>query len=94
MALVGGDFGNIQIVDPATGSLRLVTQAGFGPEFLDYFAVVEDVHSTCGRAARQGAQTAVGDVRADPGFRPTGRSLPLRDSARSSPRPWSTTPVT
>jgi hypothetical protein len=70
MALVGGDFGNIQIVDPATGSLRLVTQAGFGPEFLDYFAVVEDVHSTCGRAARQGAQTAVGDVRADPGFRP------------------------
>ena len=70
MALVGGDFGNIQIVDPATGSLRLVTQAGFGPEFLDYFAVVQDVHSTCGRAARQGAQTAVGDVRADPGFTP------------------------
>ena len=70
MALVGGDFGNIQIVDPATGSLRLVTRAGFGPEFLDYFAVVEDVHSTCGRAARQGAQTAVADVRADPGFTP------------------------
>jgi len=70
MALVGGDFGNIQIVDPATGSLHLVTQAGFGPEFLDYFAVVEDVHSTCGRAARQGAQTAVVDVRADPGFTP------------------------
>jgi hypothetical protein len=70
MALVGGDFGNIQIVDPATGSLRLITQAGFGPEFLDYFAVVEDVHSTCGRAARQGAQTAVADVRADPGFTP------------------------
>ena len=31
---------------------------------------MEDVHSACGRAARQGAQTAVGDVRADPGFRP------------------------
>jgi hypothetical protein len=70
MALVGGDFGNIQIADPATGSLRLVTQAGFGPEFLDYFAVVEDAHSVCGRAARQGAQTAVADVRADPGFTP------------------------
>ena len=68
MALVGGDFGNIQIADPATGSLRLVTQAGFGPEFLDYFAVVEDVHSICGRAARHGAQTTVADVRADPGF--------------------------
>ncbi len=68
MALVGGDFGNIQIVDPATGSLRLVTQAGFGLEFLDYFAVVEDVHSTCGRARPGKAQTAIGDVRADPGF--------------------------
>ena len=70
MALVGGDFGNIQIVDPATGSLRLVTQAGFGPEFLDYFAVVDDGTTVCGRAARQGAQTAVADVRADPGFTP------------------------
>jgi hypothetical protein len=70
MALVGGDFGNIQIVDPATASLRLITQAGFGPEFLDFFAVVEDVHSTCGRAARQGAQTAAADVRAGPGFTP------------------------
>jgi hypothetical protein len=40
MALVGGDFRYIQIVDPATGSLRLVTRAGFGLEFLDYFAVV------------------------------------------------------
>jgi GAF domain-containing protein len=70
MALVGGDFGNIQIVDPATGSLLPVTQAGFGPGSLGYFAVVEDVHSMCGRAARQGAQTAVADVRADPGFTP------------------------
>ena len=90
MALVGGDFGNIQTVDPATGSLHLVTQAGFGPEFLDYFAVVEDVHSTCGRTARQGAPTSAPN-RAS---RRTGRSPPLRDSARSSPRPWSTTPVT
>jgi GAF domain-containing protein len=77
---------------PATGSLLLVTQAGFGPECLGYFAVVEDVHSMCGRAARQGAQTAVADVRADPGFTPhreiaaaTGfravQSTPLADYA-------------
>jgi GAF domain-containing protein len=67
---VGGDFGNIQTVDPATGSLLLVTQAGFGPEFVGYFAVVEDVGFICGRAARQGAQTAVADVHADPGLTP------------------------
>jgi hypothetical protein len=40
MALVGGGFRNIQIVDPATGSLRLVTRAAFGLEYLDYFAVI------------------------------------------------------
>ena len=80
MAFVGGDFGNIQIVDPATGSLRLVTQACFGAEFLDYFAVVDDGTTVCGRAARQGAQTAVADVRADPGFSRIGRSPPPRDS--------------
>jgi hypothetical protein len=81
MALVGGDFGNIQIVDPATASLRLITQAGFGPEFLDFFAVVEDVHSTCGRAARQGAQTAAADGRAGPGFTPH-REIAAERSAR------------
>ena len=70
MALVGGDFGNMQILDPATGSLRLVTQAGFGPEFGEYFAVVDDGHSACGQAARQCAQTAIADVRTDPGFAP------------------------
>ena len=70
MALVGGDFGNMQILDPATGSLRLVTQAGFGREFCEYFAVVDDGHSACGQAARQCAQTVIADVRTDPGFAP------------------------
>ena len=70
MALVGGDFGNMQILDPATGSLRLVTQAGFGPEFCEYFAVVDDGHSACGQAGRQCAQTVIADVRTDPGFAP------------------------
>ncbi len=62
LSLTGADFGNIQILDPATGSLKIVTQAGFGPEFLDYFAVVDDNQSACGRAARQGAQIVVADV--------------------------------
>jgi len=71
MSLTGADHGNIQLLDPATGMMRLVTQAGFGPEFLDYFAVVggED-GSVCGRAARQCAQTVITDVRADPDFAP------------------------
>jgi hypothetical protein len=71
LSLMKADLGNIQIVDPAAGTLRIVTQAGFGPEFLEYFAVVGDGDgSACGRAATQCAQTVVADVRSDPGFAP------------------------
>jgi GAF domain len=49
----------------------LVTQAGFGPEFLEYFAVVDgDSQSVCGRTAKRRAQTVVADVRSDPSFAP------------------------
>jgi hypothetical protein len=70
LALTGADFGTLQLVDPVTGSLRLVTQSGFDSGFLEYFAVVDDDHSACGRAARKCAQTVIADVSADPGFAP------------------------
>lgn len=74
MALAGGAFGNIQIVDAATGSLRLATQACFGPEFLDYIAVVEDVHFICGMTARQGA-LHLGPPSGDGPADPVGRAV-------------------
>ncbi len=70
LSLTGADFGNIQLRDPVTGSLRIVTQSGFDSGFLDYFAVVEDDHSACGRAARDGAQIVIPDVITDPVFAP------------------------
>jgi hypothetical protein len=33
LALTGADFGNVQLLDPASGALTLVTQSGFGSEF-------------------------------------------------------------
>jgi GAF domain-containing protein len=68
--LMAADFGNIQLLDPVTGSLRIVTQYGFGPEFVDYFAVVDDGHAACGRAAKECAQTVIADVAADLDFAP------------------------
>ncbi|MFI9504732.1 GAF domain-containing protein [Nocardia sp. NPDC052566] len=69
MALTGADFGDVQLLDPATGMLLLTTEAGFDAEFCEYFAVVDDDGSACGRAARTG-QTAIFDVTTDPGFAP------------------------
>jgi GAF domain-containing protein len=70
LSLTGADFGNIQLLDPVTGLLRIVTQSGFSPEFLEYFAVVDDGHSACGRAAQACAQAVIADVAVDPGFAP------------------------
>lgn len=53
-----------------TGSLRLVTQAGFGPELREYLPAVDDGAPACGQAARQSTQNAIAHVWTDPGFAP------------------------
>ena len=70
LSLGGADRGNLQLVNPATGELLIVADHGFGSEFLEYFAVVDDDHSACGRAAKRGGQTVIADVMTDPGFAP------------------------
>jgi len=70
LTLAGADRGNVQVLDPVTGSLRIAAQCGFGAEFLEYFAVVDDGRSACGRAAREGAQTVIVDVGTDAWFAP------------------------
>lgn len=75
LSLMGADFGTLQLLDPVTGSLRLVTQSGFTFAFLDHFAMVEDGYSACGRVAREGAQVVITDVEADQGHGGTDRLL-------------------
>jgi hypothetical protein len=70
LTLLRAERGNVQLADPATGTLRIVVQRGFGPEFAEYFAAVTDDGSACGRAARQHAQVVITDVTTDPGFAP------------------------
>lgn len=70
MWLIGGDLGNIQIRNVADGTLRIAAQAGFGSEFLEYFAAVKDESSACGRAASRCSQTVIVDVNEDAAFAP------------------------
>jgi hypothetical protein len=70
LVLAGADFGTIQLLDPATGTLRVVTQSGFDAGFLDYLAAVNDGSSAWERVARDGVQTVIADAAADPGFAP------------------------
>lgn len=68
LSLTGASRGNVQLRDPATGGLRIVAQAGFESDFLEYFALVDDDRSACGRAARQRAQIVIAEVSTDPAF--------------------------
>ena len=70
LTLLRADRGNIQIVDPATGALRIAVHHGFSAAFLEYFAIIGDDGSACGRAATGLSPTVIADVRADPGFEP------------------------
>jgi GAF domain-containing protein len=70
LTLAGADRGNVQFLDSTTSSLRIAAQCGFGAEFLEYFAVVDDDRSACGRAARERAQTVIVDVDINAGFAP------------------------
>jgi GAF domain-containing protein len=79
LSVLRADRGNVQLVDPISGSLRIAAQAGFSDEFLEYFAVVnDDDGSACAIAAQQHAQTVIADVNADP------RYAPHRDIAAAS----------
>ncbi|HYV20395.1 MAG TPA: ATP-binding protein [Verrucomicrobiae bacterium] len=71
IAISGADCGNVQILDAATGHLRIAAQRGLRPEFLDHFAdVAVGEGSACARALAQGERLHVEDVGGDPEFEP------------------------
>ncbi|MFO0575677.1 MAG: PAS domain S-box protein [Polyangia bacterium] len=69
MALHGADFGNIQLYDPVSRTLRIVAQRGFSRASLDRFAAV-DVHvgSACSLALVQKQRVVVEDIAQQPGL--------------------------
>jgi anti-anti-sigma factor len=64
----GADTGNAQLMDPATGALRIVAQRGFKRPFLKFFETVHDESSACGSALMSGMPVWVPDVAASPIF--------------------------
>jgi GAF domain/Domain of unknown function (DUF4118) len=73
--LAGEGKGNIQVLDRATGHLRIAAHRGFSDEFLDFFKVLQhDTAASCGHAQRTGARVIVPDVEQSPIFAGT-RSL-------------------
>jgi chemotaxis methyl-accepting protein methylase len=70
------DMGNVQLLDNASGTLRIVAQRGFGPSFLARFeSVSADDSTSCGRALRMCETVQVSDISSDSEY------VALRDPA-------------
>ncbi len=84
------DFGNIRLVDPADGALRIIVQRGLSKSFLDHFSVSRAGDgSVCGRALEIGKRVIIEDVDKDVAF------APYRQSAKEAGyRAVQSTPIT
>ncbi len=68
LELTDADFGDVQLVDPATMTLRMVTCSGFDDDVVRHFAVVDDRRYPCGLAARDRRQIATLDLPVEPAW--------------------------
>lgn len=69
--LLSASFGNVQLIDQSTGKLRIASQQGFKPDFLEFFREVSvDDGSACGQALQLGQRVIITDVNQDPLFAP------------------------
>ncbi|MGZ5141759.1 MAG: PAS domain S-box protein, partial [Burkholderiales bacterium] len=69
--LQSADFGDVQLYDEATGTLKIVAHRGLDRTFLDYFATEDaDDTSAFGLALRSGTRIIIEDVNADSYFEP------------------------
>ena len=79
IALLGADKGNVQLLNDTGDTLRIVTQRGFGRDFLDFFREVSaSDDSACGRALRSSQRIIVEDVEREEFF------APYRPAARAA----------
>jgi signal transduction histidine kinase/CheY-like chemotaxis protein len=62
IAIAGAEKGNLQLLEPEVGALRIAAQRGFGAPFLEFFAHVRDDAAACAAALRAGEQVIVDDV--------------------------------
>ncbi|HET9831110.1 MAG TPA: PAS domain S-box protein [Vicinamibacterales bacterium] len=56
------DFGNIQLLDPKTSTLRIAAQRGFAQAWIDYWNTVTEGKGTCGTTLNRRKRVVVEDV--------------------------------
>ena len=84
IAIAGADFGNIQLIDPATGRLSFAAQRGFEKWWLDYWNAAGTGQGSFGAAFDRRERVVVEDVTTSPIFVGTrGLDIQLRAGVRA-----------
>lgn len=68
IAITNADFGNVQLLDAASGGLRIAAQRGFPQWWLDFWNSTCEGRGCCGSALERGERVVVEDVEQDPIF--------------------------
>ncbi|MCP5522968.1 MAG: PAS domain S-box protein [Verrucomicrobiales bacterium] len=68
IAISGADFGNLQLLDPVSGDLKIEAQRGFPSAWLDFWSSVARGHGCCGTALERGERVIIEDVEQSPVF--------------------------
>lgn len=68
IALAEADMGNIQLLDPQSGFLKIGAQRGFEQAWLNFWDEVGEGQGACGTAMQRGERVIVDDVAGDPIF--------------------------
>jgi PAS domain S-box-containing protein len=84
IAIAGADFGNIQILDPERGGLRIAAQRGLPQWWLEFWETVSEKQGACGTALERGERIIVEDVAQSPIFAGTAAlDIQLRAGVRA-----------
>jgi PAS domain S-box-containing protein len=81
--VTGADMGNIQLLDSATGELRIVAHRGFDAPFLEFFSRVRDGAAACGKAMQERRRIIVEDVSSSPVYDDESRRVMLAAGAKA-----------
>ena len=68
IAIAGADMGNIQLLDPQSGNLKIMAHRGFEQSWLDFWDRVYPGQGTCGTALEGGERVIVEDITQSPIF--------------------------
>lgn len=71
ITITDADMGNIQLLDPESGALKIIAQRGFDRAFCEFFDTVHRGQVACGTALQQGQRVIVEDVTQSPIFADT-----------------------